>query len=504
MILRPYQRTALDAVHAAIDSRPILVLPTGGGKTYTAGQLLVERGARTLWLAHRRELITQAATSIHRLGLDVGAVMAGIDPRPRAQVQVASVQTLRRRTAPAADLVVVDECHHARAQTYRDVLDQYPGTPVVGLTATPFRLDGKGLGDLFGHIVVGAYPDELCDDGTLVDPVVYAPASPDLTGVRKVHGDFNMRDVGERMRKPRLVGDIVSTWQQRAAGKRTVVYATSVEHSRQIEAAFKAAGVRVEHLDGSTPKALRDAILFRLREAYTTVVCNVQVLEEGWDLPALDCAIVARPTASLCLHLQMIGRIMRAAEGKAGAVVLDHAGNHLRHGPVTQRLDYTLADRAGDAERECAGGSIMKRCPKCFLVVRRAAAECPECAHRFVGREVEHVAGELVPYEAGAVTATRPPLAAQQATWNSLEAQRSALGYREDWTFLRFRDRFGFRPLVWQGAVCDPATVGPAVKVAVFRNLEAAGERAGHKSGWASHCYREIFGGWPPFKRSTA
>lgn len=503
MNLRPYQRAALDSIHACLDRRPILVLPTGAGKTFCAARLVVERNARTLWICHRRELIIQAAQTLARLGLDVGVVMAGFEVRPSASVQVASVQTLRRRPKPAADLVIIDECHHARAKTYRDILDCYPSTPMLGLTATAFRLDGKGLGDIFGEIVVGAYPDDLCNDGTLIEPVVYAPADPDLRGVHMQHGEFNLREVGERMTKPKLVGDIVETWRARAAGKRTVVYATSVAHSKQIEDAFRAAYVKVEHLDGTTPKAQRDAILHRLRVGYTTVVCNVQVLEEGWDLPALDCAVVARPTASLCLHLQMIGRIMRAAEGKGGAIVLDHAGNHLRHGPVTQRLNYSLADSVVAARGEKAP-SVSKRCPKCFLVVGRATTECPECGHRFVGREVEHVDGELVPFAGLQVARPRPSLGEQQRAWDVLESQREARGYKDGWTFHRFEERFGFRPLVWNGDVCDPATVGLEVRRGVWERFVALASARGYKPGWAGFQYKAIFGDWPRFGRRTA
>ena len=498
MILRPYQRSALDAVRAALHNRPVLTLPTGGGKTFVAAQLLVETGARTLWLAHRRELIQQAADSINRLGLKVGVVMAGMEPRPQAQVQVASVQTLVRRESPPADLIVVDECHHARANTYKTILDRYPDVPIVGLTATPFRLDGKGLGDIFGEIIVGAYPDDLCNDGTLIEPVVYAPSAPDMSKVHKVAGEYNQRETSEEMSKPKIVGDLVATWLQRAAGRRTIIFAPSVAVSKQYEEAFRQAGVKIEHLDGGTPKAQRDAILTRLRVGYTTIVSNVAVVEEGFDLPALDCAIVARPTASLCLHLQMIGRIMRAAEGKAGATVLDHAGNHLEHGPVTQRLEYSLDDNITNAIQK-GKPSPLKTCPDCFLVVNRAATECPECNHKFIGREFQHVDGELVRYDGGAIAPRpRPPLEEQQRAW---AAQREARNYKEGWTFFRFEERFGFRPLVHDGTVCDPQTCGEAVKKSIYDRFEVTAKAKNYKPGWAAHQYRAIFGVWPRFRR---
>jgi len=498
MNIRPYQRTALDAILKAIDSKPILVLPTGAGKTFVAAQLLLETGARTLWIAHRRELITQAAGAIGGLGLPVGVVLAGMEPRPKAQVQVASIQTLARRDKPPTDLIVIDECHHARAQTYRDVLNAYPGIPVVGLTATPFRLDGKGLGDIFGTIVVGAYPDELCNDGTLIEPVVYAPSAPDMSKVHIQHGEFNIRESSEVMSGSKIVGDLVATWKQRADGKRTIIFAPTVDVSKRYCEAFRVAGVRVEHLDGNTPKAQRDAILTRLRVGYTTIVSNVAVVEEGFDLPALDCAIVARPTKSLCLHLQMIGRIMRASDGKAGATVLDHAGNHLEHGPVVQRLDYSLDDNV--STKKGKQGSPLKRCPDCFLVVPVAATVCAECGHEFKGREITHVEGELFLYGAKPGQ-PRPSLEQLQAAWHALEEQRVARGYKDGWTFFRFEERFGFRPLVYAGTVCDPATCGMAVKQSVYQRFEATARAKGFKPGWSAHQYRAIFGVWPKFSR---
>lgn len=503
--LRPYQEIGVSATVDAVrtSGRPILCAPTGSGKTVCAVEIVNRVGVPTLFMAHRREIIHQAAASLARGGLDVGALMAGMESRPRAQVQVASVQTLRKRAKPPAGLIVVDECHHARAKSWAEILAEYPGVPVVGLSATPWRLDGRGLGDIFDSIIVAAYPADLCNDGTLVEPIVYAPAVPDLSGIHIEHGEYNLRESSDRMRKPKLVGDLVSTWRLRADGRRTVVYALTIEHSKQIEAAFLADGVKIEHLDGGTPKAQRDAILHRLRIDYTTIVTNVQVLDEGWDLPELECAIDAAPTASLQRHLQRVGRIMRSAEGKGGAVVLDHAGNHLRHGPVTQRIDYSLADSIAGAGRN-GGGSPLKRCPACYLVVKVGSSECPECGHRFVGREIEHVDGELVRFGAPPPERPRPGIADQQRAWDVLESQRLARGYREGWSFFRFEERFNFRPLVHNGVVCDPATVGRDVKLAIYENFEKAARERGLKHGWAAHRYREIFGVWPRFGRVMA
>jgi superfamily II DNA or RNA helicase len=342
--LRDYQRRAVDDVIAKLDRRPILVSPTGSGKTTMATEIVERLGVPTLWLAHRKELIDQAAERLEAHGLTTGIVMSGYETVPEAQVQVASIQTLVRRDKPPAGLIVIDECHHAAADSYQNVLAEYPDAHIVGLTATPFRLDGRGLGDLFGELVVAAWPDELCTDGVLHKPRIWASKAPDLRGVRVVAGDYNLGALAQRSNTAELNADIVETWRKRAAGRRTVAFAVDIAHSMAITKAFQDVGVPAEHLDGGTSRDNRDAILERLRQGKTQVVSNCMVLTEGWDLPALACAILARPTASLNLHLQMIGRVMRACEGKDGAIVLDHAGNHHVHGLVTRRLNYTLSD----------------------------------------------------------------------------------------------------------------------------------------------------------------
>jgi superfamily II DNA or RNA helicase len=332
--LRDYQRHAIDELRQHLHANPILVIPTGGGKTRTAAEFVREFPGRTLWLAHRRELIKQAAASLEQSGLRVGIIQAGYPSYASRPVQVASVQTLARRTPPAVDLIVIDESHHTPGRSFQQLLEHYTGIPRIGLTATPFRLDGRPLGDTFGYLVVAAHTDELVERGLLIEPRVYAPPPASLTGIRVTRGDFETGRLATVCDKPKLIGDIVQTWQRFAAGRRTVVFAVNVEHSRHIIESFVAAGVAAEHLDGSTPLAQRDAALKRLASGETLVLSNCNLVSEGWDLPALDCAILARPTASLCLHIQQVGRIMRACHGKSGACIAEGELVLTEHGLV--------------------------------------------------------------------------------------------------------------------------------------------------------------------------
>ena len=902
--LRPYQAAAVTATLRALWKNPILVLPTGGGKTLTATHVIRSLAGRTLWVAHRRELIHQAARHLHRLGLDVGLIMAGADadqyrrslydaPTGDVKCYVASIQTLKRRQLPPeTQLIVVDECHHATSDSYADLFTL--GVPVVGLTATPFRLDGKPLGGLFGDIIVGAYPDELIRDGYLVAPRVFAGAGPDLHGIEITAGDYNKKQLDHRINQPILVGDIVKTWTRHArsaaaqpqAGTafRTVCYAASIEHSRRIVAQFAEAGVAAAHLDGTTPADERDGILARLADGHTEVVSNYGVLcldeatevltaggwrgiddvskgdqvanwrdgsiwfgptkeivrrermpnermvvletlrrsirvteghwmlyrtrhggrffkqqarllvnravsipvsgvacpfpdvverepasrsrhkrlvtktafnirkscgcdqaasrveaerrvsrrlslrsksaneltqaeceligfwigdgsvtrlarggleytitqskaypaiieridallsatgihnirrdrihvvphvrwsmprgtgggrqerrgvyaverflnksqfdwlwsldrsqfasfahgfwladgdhrdgrrhpfsyaihntnldllstiqavavcrgwlssvrrgsnpaknpkhkqnyilllrpntdghamtahrfrfeggwkrervwcvktesrniitrrrgtvtvmgnTEGWDLPALECAIIARPTASACLHLQMVGRVLRPADGKAGAVVLDHAGNHHRHGPVTRRLEYSLDGPVKVSREQPAGALGMRHCKECLLLVDVREKACPGCGADVVAAQVyepRSIDGELVEFD-------ETSHAYRANAWDQIRREQAEAGYSDGWARHRFNERFGQWPLTADlgdgPRLIDPANASMAEKRAIYEDLLTFARSRGFKDGFASHKYREVFGTWP-------
>lgn len=489
--LRDYQRRAVNGVIAALERRPILVAPTGSGKTVMATALVEELAVPTLWLAHRKELIDQAAHRLEAHNLPVGIIMAGYAPLPLAQVQVASVQTLVRREKPHAQLIVIDEAHHATAKTYGDILDCYPNAARVGLTATPFRLDGRGLGDLFGELVVAATTKELCELGVLHAPKVWCSKSPDLRGVKVIAGDYQLGALSKRTNTDELNADIVRTWLKHAKDRRTVAFAVDVEHSQAITQAFQAHGVAAEHLDGSTPRDVRDAILSRLRQGETRIVCNCMVLTEGWDLPALECAVIARPTASLNLHLQMIGRVMRACDGKDGAIVLDHAGNHHVHGLVTRRLDYSLDGEARVGHSEPLG---LRRCPICGLMFDAEGNQCPDCGWMPESSDRQrppiHGDGQLHEFDDN-------DFEYRWQVWNLIEAEREAMGYREGWSLYRYQERFGDIPVVAAGQLIDPKHASQEDKRLVFEHLSAVAVAKGFKSGWASHRFREMFGHWP-------
>ena len=297
MKLYPYQVDVIAKLDRTRESkrRIILVAPTGSGKTIIGGAIIQKEIANygsVLVLSHRREITKQTSDKLTAFGIGHGIIQAGFSPRPLERVQVASIQTLHRRTIqsdamhlPPADLVFVDECHHAPAKSWQAIIEAYPNATILGATATPCRGDGRGLGGIFETMIETPQVAELIALGYLVGTRNYAPIDPDLTGVHTVAGDYVEDQLADRMDRAELIGDIVTHWHKYGDGRRTVAFCVNVAHSIHLCDEFVRAGVRCEHIDGSTPKDERDATLARLASGEIEIVTNCMVLTEGWDMP---------------------------------------------------------------------------------------------------------------------------------------------------------------------------------------------------------------------------
>ncbi len=353
----------------------LCVSPTGSGKTTVFAHLVSRLEAirrPSLILVHRRELADQAARRLREFGVPFGFIMAGERPR-RALVQIASVATLVNRELPPASLVIADEAHLSTAKTWLKVIQGYGNVPVVGFTATPWRLSGDPLSGLYDDLVVIASPRDLREQGFLCPYTGFSYKHPDTGELKITAGEYNERASAAAMSKSLIVDNIVDEWGKHARGLSTVVFAVTVEHSKQLTDRFLAAGVRAEHLDASTPLERRKQILKRVDDGTTQVLCNVGIAIEGIDIPRLKCCVLARPTKSLVKALQMQGRVRRPYENQV-ARIHDHAFVINEHGLPDDDRDYSLLE---GSEPTAERLTSLRTCPECFAIYEGAV--CPAC-----------------------------------------------------------------------------------------------------------------------------
>ncbi len=387
--LRPYQQAAVDGVRDSFRSgrrRPLLVAPTGSGKTVIFSYVTASaaaKGNRTLILVHRAELLEQCHRSLSQMDVPHGLIASGLTPDRSQLTQIASVQTLVRRfdRVLPPDLIVIDEAHHATAGAWASVLAQYPNARVLGVTATPQRLDGKGLGQVFDDLIRGPEVTKLIDEGYLCKPVYYAPKTVDLTGVHMVAGDYNRAEVAERMDRPTITGDAVIHYRKYAEGQPCIVFCTGIKHAEHVAQAFNASGYRFKVIDGTLAKEERARRVLDLSSGALQGLVSVDIVSEGFDLPCVSTAILLRPTASLSLHLQQIGRVLRPSPGKQRAVILDHVGNCRRHGLAEEVRDWSLDGIRKRGKRGPQDDvADTRQCPECFAV-HTPSPQCPQCLH---------------------------------------------------------------------------------------------------------------------------
>lgn len=445
--LRPYQSRSVDLVRYSYrqgNRSPLLVLPTGGGKTIVFShitQTASERGKSVLILVHRIELLRQTSEKLTEYDVPHGLINPRFTPKYVEPVQVASVQTLVRRLHHISppDLIIIDEAHHATAGQWKKITDYFPDAKTLGVTATPVRTDGRGLDECFDDLVIGPTINELIELGYLARPKVYAPPNNiDFKALTMQMGDFKKSDALEAVDKPTITGDAVSHYRKLCDGVPAVAFCVSVAHSQHVAEQFRMSGYRAESVDGTMTDDDRKRILGGLATGDVQVVCSCDIISEGTDIPKIAAAILLRPTMSEGLYLQQVGRALRVSEGKAYAVILDHVGNCKRHGmPTADRL-WTLAGRpkgkrrAKDEEENIG----IQQCPNCFAVFS-PCNECPECGEELKSTaraKPEEVAGELVEVTAEVKKALRMEIGAAR-TLADLRAIANDRGYKRGWVY---------------------------------------------------------------------
>lgn len=419
---------------------------TGFGKTVVASAIAhsaTSKGKRVIFTVHRGNLMDQTARTFREFGIPHTFIAAGTRYEDHHQVAVASINTLTRRLEriPAPDLLVIDEAHLALAATWAKAINFYRerGTKILGFTATPRRLDGRPLSDLFDRLVLGPSPRWLIDNGFLSDFRAFAPSEVDLTGVKKKMGDYDLAALEAAVNKPSLTGDAARHYLKLAKGTRALAYCVSIKHSESVAAHFNEQGIPAAHIDGTTPRAEQRRIIGAFADGEIHVLCNVDLLTTGFDLSAqagrevpVETIIGLRPTASVALHLQMLGRGLRRKPYPA--IFLDHAGNLKRHGFPDDEWEWTLAGQPKRGKPEKATDAVTRHCPECHAL-HRPAPTCPECGHEYPvqSRRIEQVDGTLTEIRADD---RRLQARREQSACRSLEDLKdlaAARGYSQKW-----------------------------------------------------------------------
>lgn len=452
--LRPRQLQAIADTRAAIAKgkrAPIIVCATGGGKTLIASGIIqgvIAKGKKALFLAHRQELIDSAHDKLRAFGIESGIIKAGRGMALVYPVQVASVQTLVRRMDRLAfrpDVVLIDESHLSNAQTYKKIVEFYGNPILVGLSATPQRLSGDGLGighgGMFDCFIPAGTTRELIDEGFLCPFKYYAPPRLfDTAGIKTIAGELDQHELEERTDRPTITGDFLAHWNRLAKGLPTMVFAVGVKHAEHIAEQARAQGIRAVAVNGKSDDSLRSQALKNVQSGAIDMIVNVGLFVEGLDCPALACLGDLAFTKSITRYRQKIGRVLRTHPGKPHAIILDHVGNVEKHGLPDMPVQWSLEGRKKSKKEKPIA---IRQCPQCF-VAHTPAPVCPECGWVYVAAPrsgPEEVAGELVEItqeqvaEARHVQRREESRAATLEDWQRIAAAR---GYRSQWATIRY------------------------------------------------------------------
>ena len=459
--LRPYQEQLLEEIRASMrrgHRRVLAVMPTGAGKGTTIAVMVgnaAERGHRVLILAHRAELIADLSQRIHALGINHGILAAGYREDLRQAVQVGSVQTVARRLGriPEPSMIIQDEAHHLVAgNMWGRIIEAWPRAFLIGKTATPERLSGEGLGHghggFFTDMVLGPDAAWLTANDFLVPARIFAPPGIDLSGIKRFDTRKGHDEAEARLRQGQAMGDAVTHYRRTIEPHHNgtaIAFCCSVAHADAVAEAFRAQGIRAARLDGSMDRGERRRLINDLGAGVLKVLTSCDIISEGTDIPSVTGAILLRPTDSLGLHLQQVGRVLRPCPGKTHAIVNDHVGNTLRHGRPTDPRDWSLEGRTKRGKRSASDALPVKVCPQCFAAMLSTVASCVDCGFEFPAarRELTVVDGDLQELPAAVVARQKRQAVGKARTREELEAIRLERGDSRGWTDHILRARNG-------------------------------------------------------------
>ena len=457
MELRPQQTRAMDMLRASLRSghkRPIIQAATGFGKTVIAAHIVSgarEKGKRIAFCVPALSLIDQTFDRFAENGVEASemGVMQGDHPwrRPSAPVQICSVQTIASRGWPEVDVVVIDEVH-LRFKAVDEWMAAEPNKVFIGLSATPWS---RGLADHWDDLLVPTSIGELIDAKLLAPFKAFAPAHVDLKGIKTVAGDYHEGQLSSLMSKKSIVADVVQTWLNKAERRPTLVFAVDRAHAAILHDQFEQAGVSSAYVDANTSREDRAELAKKFQSGLVEVICSVGTMTTGVDLD-VRCIVLARPTKSEILFVQMVGRGLRTAKGKDHLLLLDHSDNHMRLGMVTDIKHEHLIGGKGSKEITTEGKEkLPKDCPKCAFLVPVGVFECPNCGYKPKRpQSVEVTDGELVELQFAAKVKrkdNRDMTVDEKARFFG-ELKRYAIEnkYKEGWASMKYKDKFGVWP----------------------------------------------------------
>ena len=431
----------------------LVVSPAGSGKSVVIAEiarLTTQNQRPILFIVHRKELADQIEASFQQNHVDM------------AYVTIMTVRKAANRLAelPEPSLIITDETHHSRAKSYQDIYTYFDQAYRLGFTASPWRLNGRGFDDLYGEMVEGPSVQWLIDHQFLAPYRYFAPKLADLSKLKRSStGDFSKRSIDQAMKKA-VFGDVVQHYQKLASGQQAILYAHSVQASRQLAKTFQAEGVQAVHADSHTPKQERAKIMDDFKQGNLKILCNVDLISEGFDVPDCQCVILVRPTASLVLHIQQSMRSMRYKPGKT-ATIIDHVGNYELHGLPNTERDWTLHGRKKQAKVKPRDDvPSVTECPHCFAVIPSGKTICPMCGQSIQANsghdDLEQVDADLVEVDQPTFKADyrkvrlqRDYIKRKQSDLDNLEdwyCYAKSRGYKDGWLKYHYQP---LQPLSW-------------------------------------------------------
>lgn len=505
--LRDYQQAGIDAIRAEFrggNRRVLLCMPTGAGKTLTASEMVRgnhTRGKRMLWLTDREELADQASEAFQQAGVPHGHIMAGHVADKFASAWIGTIQSFlawrkegsRRWTPDTVDLIVIDEAHRTEADSFQQMLAEYPDAYVVGLTATPMRGDGRGLGRTYTGMTVPVTMRELLDRGLLVPARYFVPSSQDYATLQRARsGDYSSAELSAWAdANPQLVGDAVENFARVCPERRAVAFPPDIKTSVALAERFNAAGISAVHVDGKMKKPERREAMRQFRSGEAQVLTSVNIAIEGLDVPDVSAVLMLRPTKSERIWVQAVGRGLRAAPGKLDCVVLDHAGILQDFGPAE---DFTPPELHSKAGKETKGSAEKKRAPAQVVcdgefngsacgTVLIGVNVCPTCGtereYDPVGRSVDVIPGQLEELTAQGRERVTYDLNEKRRWYAELLGCAYLRGKNPGSVFYRYQAKFGEKPpYAWK---TDVAQAYPSMEVLAFwKSQDIAYARARH------------------------